>query len=79
MTATEYINQDVKDWNYKPKPKDWIMRGETFLIYRYVRHLRGYEYYSFHRGQKTGCLCFTISSATLGWEARCVYALCRLP
>lgn len=46
MTAKEYINQDIKDWGYKPKLKDKILGGEGFLIYHYVRHLRGYEYYS---------------------------------
>lgn len=44
--ATEYINQDVQSWGYKPTFKDWLLNDSGWYIYHYLKHLRGVEYYS---------------------------------
>lgn len=50
MSRSEYrriLNEDLNRYgNVAPGFKDWLINNESWYIYRYVRHMRGVEYYS---------------------------------
>lgn len=42
--------QDVCTWGWKPSWKDRLMGNSSWYIYHYLKHFRGYEFYSKNMG-----------------------------
>lgn len=46
------LEADLKRFENKPGIKDWLIRNESWYIYRYILHLRGIECYQGVKGIK---------------------------